>query len=28
VKQAFGSWNEVENTHFSDGGIFDQIYQK
>jgi len=28
VKQAFGSWNEAENTHFSDGGIFDQIYQK
>jgi len=28
VKQAFGSWNEVEHTHFSDGGIFDQIYQK
>lgn len=28
VKQVFGSWNEAENTHFSDGGIFDQIYQK
>lgn len=28
VKQAFGSWNEAENTHFSDGGIFDLIYQK
>lgn len=28
VKQAFVSWNEAENTHFSDGGIFDQIYQK
>jgi sulfate transport system substrate-binding protein len=28
VKQQFGSWNEAENTHFSDGGIFDQIYQK
>jgi len=28
VKQAFGSWTEAENTHFSDGGIFDQIYQK
>lgn len=27
-KQAFGSWNEAENTHFSDGGIFDQTYQK
>lgn len=28
VKQAFGSWAEAENTHFNDGGIFDQIYQK
>lgn len=28
VKEAFGSWTEAENTHFSDGGIFDQIYQK
>lgn len=28
VKQAFGSWTEAENTHFNDGGIFDQIYQK
>ncbi|QDC44431.1 sulfate ABC transporter substrate-binding protein [Methylophilus medardicus] len=28
VKQAFGSWSEAENTHFNDGGIFDQIYQK
>lgn len=28
VKQAFGSWAEAEKTHFSDGGLFDQIYQK
>lgn len=28
VKEVFGSWNDAENTHFSDGGIFDQIYQK
>jgi sulfate transport system substrate-binding protein len=28
VKQAFGSWSEAENTHFNDGGTFDQIYQK
>ena len=28
VKQAFGSWTEAENTHFNDGGVFDQIYQK
>ena len=23
----FGSWPEVQRTHFGDGGIFDQIYQ-
>lgn len=28
VKQVFGSWPEAEKTHFSDGGLFDQIYQK
>ncbi|KQT34215.1 sulfate ABC transporter substrate-binding protein [Methylophilus sp. Leaf414] len=28
VKEVFGSWTDAENTHFSDGGIFDQIYQK
>lgn len=28
VKQAFGSWSAAEVTHFNDGGIFDQIYQK
>lgn len=28
VKQVFGSWNDVEKTHFNDGGVFDQIYQK
>lgn len=24
----FGNWNEIQNQHFSDGGIFDQIYLK
>ncbi|WP_196595262.1 sulfate ABC transporter substrate-binding protein [Pectinatus frisingensis] len=24
----FGGWNKVQETHFKDGGIFDQIYQK
>ncbi|MDQ0205001.1 sulfate ABC transporter substrate-binding protein [Pectinatus haikarae] len=24
----FGGWNKVHETHFKDGGIFDQIYQK
>ncbi|HEY0906641.1 MAG TPA: sulfate ABC transporter substrate-binding protein [Methylophilus sp.] len=28
VKQAFGGWSEAEKVHFSDGGLFDQIYQK
>lgn len=28
VKEVFGNWTDAENTHFSDGGIFDQIYQK
>lgn len=28
IKEVFGSWTDAENTHFSDGGIFDQIYQK
>lgn len=25
--QVFGSWKKVQKDHFSDGGIFDQIYQ-
>ena len=24
----FGGWDQVQKTHFSDGGIFDQIYEK
>lgn len=24
---SFGSWEEIQQKHFSDGGIFDQIYQ-
>lgn len=28
VKQAFGSWSDAEQTHFNDGGVFDQIYLK
>ncbi|WP_196592394.1 sulfate ABC transporter substrate-binding protein [Pectinatus frisingensis] len=24
----FGGWDKVQETHFKDGGIFDQIYQK
>ncbi|WP_300088821.1 sulfate ABC transporter substrate-binding protein [uncultured Nitrosomonas sp.] len=26
VNKIFGSWQEVQNTHFSDGGLFDTIY--
>ena len=23
----FGGWKEAQETHFSDGGVFDQIYE-
>ena len=26
--QDFGGWDEAQKVHFSDGGIFDQIYEK
>lgn len=26
--QEFGGWDEAQNKHFADGGIFDQIYEK
>ena len=26
VKDVFGSWSQLQQRHFSDGGIFDQIY--
>jgi sulfate transport system substrate-binding protein len=28
VDEAFGGWTQAQATHFADGGIFDQIYQK
>lgn len=28
VEELFGGWKNVQKVHFSDGGIFDQIYQK
>src|SRR5882672_2745122 len=28
IDQAFGGWQKAQKTHFSDGGIFDQIYLK
>jgi sulfate/thiosulfate-binding protein len=27
VEQEFGGWQKAQQTHFADGGIFDQIYQ-
>ena len=27
LKQEFGSWAQAQQTHFADGGVFDQIYQ-
>lgn len=26
IREVFGSWAEAQATHFSDGGVFDQIY--
>ncbi len=26
VEATFGSWSEIQKTHFNDGGIFDQVY--
>ena len=28
IDQEFGGWQKAQKTHFSDGGSFDQIYQK
>ena len=28
IDSAFGSWRKAQKTHFDDGGVFDQIYQK
>jgi sulfate/thiosulfate transport system substrate-binding protein len=28
IDEAFGGWQKAQKTHFSDGGTFDQIYQK
>jgi len=27
VEEMFGGWQQAQNTHFADGGTFDQIYQ-
>jgi sulfate/thiosulfate-binding protein len=26
ISEAFGDWNKAQTTHFTDGGVFDQIY--
>ena len=28
IDEAFGGWQQAQQTHFADGGTFDQIYQK
>jgi sulfate/thiosulfate transport system substrate-binding protein len=28
VDEVFGGWTQAQKTHFADGGVFDQIYQK
>lgn len=28
VDEVFGSWHQAQDVHFSDGGVFDQIYAK
>ena len=27
IDEVFGGWTKAQQTHFADGGIFDQIYQ-
>jgi sulfate transport system substrate-binding protein len=27
VDQEFGGWAKAQQTHFADGGVFDQIFQ-
>jgi sulfate transport system substrate-binding protein len=27
VDQEFGGWQKAQQTHFADGGVFDQIFQ-
>ena len=28
IDELFGGWTKAQKTHFADGGVFDQIYQK
>ena len=27
VDETFGGWQQAQQTHFAEGGVFDQIYQ-
>ena len=27
IDEVFGGWQQAQKTHFSDSGVFDQIYQ-
>ncbi len=28
IDEVFGGWQKAQKTHFADGGVFDEIYQK
>jgi ABC-type sulfate transport system substrate-binding protein len=28
IDTVFGGWQKAQKTHFADGGVFDEIYQK
>jgi sulfate transport system substrate-binding protein len=28
IDEVFGGWAQAQRTHFADGGVFDQIYEK
>lgn len=28
IDEKFGGWSKAQETHFSDGGVFDQIYEE
>jgi len=28
IDEVFGGWGKAQETHFKDGGVFDQIYGK
>jgi len=28
IEEKFGSWKKANDTHFAEGGVFDQLYKK